>query len=299
MPLNRGCIGQTFAYPESDAYEVGREMIRKFADAIDDPDPLYRDPAAARAAGYADVLAPPTFLNVIPYARVNPFDSPEIGMDKGEGLHAEHRFIHHRPLRAGDRVMLRTTLAGIREAGGRELLDLTGEAHTPDGELLSTIHQVALFPGERNGAPRRTPQPPPPRPASFDEDRYPTRRYLVRQVDVLRYAGATGEYEPIHWSERAARAAGLPGVIAHGMFTMAKTAQALTSWFGNPGTVAELGVRFARPLVVRELDPVLLTVAITGLAREQADLLRVHLEVRGGEEQVLTRASALIRHAVA
>jgi hypothetical protein len=84
-------------------------------------------------------------------------------------------------------------------------------------------------------------------------------------------------------------------VIAHGMFTMAKTAQALTSWFGNPGAVAEFGVRFARPLVVRELDPILLSIALTGLIREQGDLLRVHLDVRTGEEQILTKASALIR----
>jgi acyl dehydratase len=295
MSLNRGCIGRTFAYPESDAYEVSRELIRKFADAIGDPDPLYRDPAAARARGYADVLAPPTFLNLIPYARVNPFDSPEIGMHKSQGLHAEHRFIHHRPLRAGDRVVLRTTVAGIREAGAHEILDLTGEARTRDGELLSTIHHVALFRGESKGEPRRPPPPVPPSPMSFDEARYPTRRYLVQQLDLIRYAGAAGEYEPIHWSERAARAAGLPGVIAHGMFTMAKTAQALTSWFGNPGAVAEFGVRFARPLVVRELDPILLSIALTGLIREQGDLLRVHLDVRTGEEQILTKASALIR----
>jgi acyl dehydratase len=276
-------------------------MIRKFADAIADTNPLYRSTAAAQAAGYPDVVAPPTFLNLIPYARINPFDAGDISVEKTRSLHAEQRFIHHRPLHAGEQVMLRSTIVGIRQAGAYEMLDLLGEVRTIDGELVATANQVGLFRGDVDSSAASKPKTPTEAAnstqlaaVSLDEGLYPTQNYDVRQLDLLTYAGASGEYEPIHWSERAAHDAGMPGVIAHGMFTMAKTAQALTTWFGDPGLIRELAVRFSRPLVVGEIEPVRLSICVTDSSREAAGGLRLQLDVRSAGQQILTRASAVV-----
>ena len=73
----------------------------------------------------------------------------------------------------------------------------------------------------------------------------------MTRADLVRYAGASGDFNPIHWSDRVATAVGLPGVIAHGMFTMALAGRAVTAWAGgDPAAMIEYGVRFTRPVVV-------------------------------------------------
>jgi len=82
----------------------------------------------------------------------------------------------------------------------------------------------------------------------------PVRTFRVTRADLVRYAGASGDFNPIHWSERTARAVGLPGVIAHGMLTMALAGRAVTGWAGRPDAVRDFGVRFTRPVVVPDDD---------------------------------------------
>ncbi len=82
----------------------------------------------------------------------------------------------------------------------------------------------------------------------------PTQTYRVTRADLIAYAGASGDHNPIHWSDRVATAVGLPGVVAHGMFTMALGGRALTEWAGDPARVREYGVRFTRPVVVPDDD---------------------------------------------
>ncbi|RZS78984.1 acyl dehydratase [Motilibacter rhizosphaerae] len=77
----------------------------------------------------------------------------------------------------------------------------------------------------------------------------PTTHALTR-ADLVRYAGASGDFNPIHWDERTAEAVGLPGVIAHGMLTMALAGSLLTAWAGSPDAVADFSVRFVKPVVV-------------------------------------------------
>jgi acyl dehydratase len=112
----------------------------------------------------------------------------------------------------------------------------------------------------------------------------------------VRYAGASGDFNPIHWSDRVAGAVGLPGVIAHGMLTMALAARLLTDWAGDPAAVVEYGVRFARPVVVPDDDEGV-TVTASGTVAELRgdDLVGVDVTVRVGEEKVLTQARALVR----
>jgi acyl dehydratase len=85
-------------------------------------------------------------------------------------------------------------------------------------------------------------------------EQLPTRTFRVTRADLVRYAGASGDFNPIHWSERTARAVGLPGVIAHGMLTMALAGRAVTAWAGAADAVIDFGVRFTRPVPVPDDD---------------------------------------------
>src|SRR6266498_5892372 len=101
MPLDASYIGRTFIRPTP--YEVGREKIREFADAVGDANPAYRDPEAAKALGYPDVIAPPTFAIVVTSRAAHQvIMDPELGVDYSRVVHGEQRFIHVRPIHAGD-----------------------------------------------------------------------------------------------------------------------------------------------------------------------------------------------------
>lgn len=121
--------------------------------------------------------------------------------------------------------------------------------------------------------------------------------YPVRRSDLVRYAGASGDFNPIHWNERTARAVGLPNVIAHGMFTMALAGRYVTSWAGDPGAVLEYGTRFSRPVVVPD-DQTGTVVTVSGkIAAIDADAgtARVDLTVECAGEKVLVQARATVR----
>lgn len=121
-------------------------------------------------------------------------------------------------------------------------------------------------------------------------------RYPVTLATLVRYAGASGDFNPIHWNERSAKAAGLPSVIAHGMFTMSQAGRAVTDWIGDPGAVTEFAVRFSKPVTVPDDDHgAFLDVSVT-VAEVLADnLVRVTIEARSGDAEVLGNAFALVR----
>ena len=120
--------------------------------------------------------------------------------------------------------------------------------------------------------------------------------YPVTRLSLVKYAGASGDFNPIHWNERIAKAVGLPDVIAHGMFTMAEAARVVTDWVGDPGAVEEYGVRFSRPVVVPDDDRGA-TIEVTGTVAEKLDgnRVRVELAARSDGQAVLTRARAVVR----
>jgi acyl dehydratase len=123
------------------------------------------------------------------------------------------------------------------------------------------------------------------------------RAFPVRRVDLIRYAGASGDFNVIHWNERVARSVGLPDVIAHGMLTMAITGRLACDWAGDPGAVVEYGVRFTRPVPVPDDDRgALLEVAgVVAALDEQARTARVDLTTRLDGATVLARAQATVR----
>jgi acyl dehydratase len=126
-------------------------------------------------------------------------------------------------------------------------------------------------------------------------DQIPAQEFPIDRADLVRYAGASGDFNRIHWNERFAKEVGLPDVIAHGMFTMATAVRVITDWTGDPGAVLEYGVRFTRPVVVPDPDGAVLTV--TGAVRAVHDdgTAEVDLTATVGGQTVLARARAVVR----
>jgi len=124
----------------------------------------------------------------------------------------------------------------------------------------------------------------------------PEQVFRVTRADLVRYAGASGDFNPIHWNDRVATAVGLPGVIAHGMFTMGLAGRAVTQWAGNPAALVEYQVRFGRPVVVPDDDEGA-EVTVRGKVGALLDggLARVDLTVTSGGEKVLSLARAIVR----
>jgi acyl dehydratase len=147
MPLNRDYIGRT--YDGGSTFEVGREHIRRFAQAIGDSNPAYVDPAAAKALGHPDVIAPPTFLTTVGMSLTGsgPISDPGLGLNYAMVVHGEQRFVHHRPARPGDVLSAKTTIEDIRDAGANELLKMRMDITTADGELICEAHNLVVSRG--------------------------------------------------------------------------------------------------------------------------------------------------------
>lgn len=118
----------------------------------------------------------------------------------------------------------------------------------------------------------------------------------VTRADLVRYAGASGDFNPIHWSDRVAREVGLPGVIAHGMYTLALAGRAASQWAGGADRVVELGARFTKPVVVPD-DEEGTEVQVTGtvVAGADAHTVRIDLTVTCADTRVLGQARAVVR----
>ena len=123
-----------------------------------------------------------------------------------------------------------------------------------------------------------------------------SRQYQVTRADLVRYCGASGDFNVIHWNERIAKAVGLPDVIAHGMLTMALAGRFLTEWAGDPAAVTEYRVRFSAPVVVPDDDKGAV-VEVSGVVTGKLDGNQVTVDVtaRSGDTKVLTRAHATVR----
>jgi acyl dehydratase len=118
--------------------------------------------------------------------------------------------------------------------------------------------------------------------------------FAITRADLVRYAGASGDFNPIHWSDRVATSVGLPGVIAHGMFTMALVARAVEAWAGE-GSVIEFGCKFTKPVVVPDDDRGVDLVVAGTVTKVEDGRATIKLEVTCGEEKVLGAPTAVVR----
>ncbi len=137
-------------------------------------------------------------------------------------------------------------------------------------------------------------------PVSYDAvgvgSEIPAQSFGVTRAQLVQYAGASGDFNTIHWNERFAKAVGLPDVIAHGMFTMATAGRLLTDWAGDPAAVVEYGVRFSSMVPVPD-DDTGTSITVSGVVEAKLDAKRVSvvLTARCAEAKVLTQARAVVQ----
>jgi acyl dehydratase len=146
MAVNASFIGRT--YEATAPYAVGREKIREFAEAVGAQDVVHFDQNRARARGYHDVIAPPTFAVLIAQRCDRQLIvDPEAGIDYSRVVHGEQRFVHHRPITAGDEIVGVLTVDSVREAGGHAMVTTRSELSTTEGEPVCTATSTIVIRG--------------------------------------------------------------------------------------------------------------------------------------------------------
>lgn len=146
MPLNESFVGRV--YPPTAPYEVGREKIREFAEAIGDTNPAYADCEAAQALGHPDVIAPPTFAIVVTIrAARQVIMDPDLGLDYSRVVHGEQRFVHARPIHAGDALRVAVTVESIRSAAGNDVITTRSDVSDRDGAPVLTAYATLVARG--------------------------------------------------------------------------------------------------------------------------------------------------------
>ena len=146
MVLDPALVGRS--YPPSAVYEVGRQKIVEFADAIGAADAVHRDADAARAAGHPDVIAPPTFAIALTLSAAGVVvEDPDVALDYSRVVHGEQTFRHHRPIVAGDRLVATPHVDSVREAGGHGMVTTRVEIATEAGEPVATALSTVVVRG--------------------------------------------------------------------------------------------------------------------------------------------------------
>jgi len=137
MAIDLSLVGKR--YPAM-TYEVGREKIREFADAVGDPNPAYRDPDAARALGHPDVVAPPTFAVVATRGpQLAVIDDDQLGLDFSRVVHGDQRFSFTRPIVAGDRLSVVASIDAARSVAGNDILTIRSDVSDADGLPVAVV----------------------------------------------------------------------------------------------------------------------------------------------------------------
>ncbi len=145
MAINRDFIGREF--PPSEPYQIGRELIRNFATAIKDDNPIYHDVEAARAAGHQDLVAPPTFLITLGFRDRSYMADPTLNLNSAMVVHGEQQFVLHRPVVAGDEVRSQATITNIADAGRNEKMTVESKIIDAAGETIAVAINTLISRG--------------------------------------------------------------------------------------------------------------------------------------------------------
>ena len=209
--------------------------------------------------------APPTFAVTFTIPLMEAFlRDPAVGWDYAHMVHGEQSFILHRPLYAGDEVVTTLHVDELRTARGEPVPHVAGRGGGRRGRAVLTAVSLMVTAAPARGAGVT---------AAARRARATRSRPLslrVTRADLVRYAGASGDFNPIHWNERFAVGVGLPNVIAHGMLTMALAGRLVTHWIGDPAAVVGYAARFTRPVVVPDDDEGV-TLEVTGTVKAVDD----------------------------
>lgn len=148
VALNQSFVGRSYRLPW--VYEVGRESIRDLAYAIGDLNRAYRDPEVAKSFGHSDIVATPTFATVLAVRSHHVVtDDPELGLDYSRMMHSSQRFINHRPIKPGDRLICELHVDDISARMGNDYITLRSELLTEDGEAICTAIATLIVRGEK------------------------------------------------------------------------------------------------------------------------------------------------------
>ncbi|HZO80634.1 MAG TPA: MaoC/PaaZ C-terminal domain-containing protein [Candidatus Binataceae bacterium] len=244
MPLNRELIGHE--YPPTHA-TVTREALQAYARAYNDANPRYFDPAVS-----GGIVAPPMFGVVVTWLSViQAVSDPALGVDLLRLLHSEQDMEFRLPLRPGDEISSTAKVAAIEARPGGEAMTLELLARNRAGELVQRILFGVFIRGGRRergaGAPARAAE----RPTTPQGEPVLSVTQTIDPDQTYRYAEASGDRNPIHVDEGVARMAGLPGIIVHGLCTMAFTSRVVIDGLcgGEPTRLARLRVQFSRPVL--------------------------------------------------
>ncbi len=239
MPLNKACTGKEYPPATTD---VTAEATQKYAHAYNDDNPAYFD--AGRPGG---VVAPPMYGVVVTWQSVlAAVMDPEVQADVLRLVHGEQDMEFGAPIHPGDRIISTAKIESIETKASGETMDVRLEAKNQRGEpVVRATFSVFIRFGGRRGAPAEAPEPAPQSDAPMLE--------AAQQIDAdqtARYADASGDRNPIHVDENVAKMAGLPGIIVHGLCTMAFTSKLIIDRLcdGDPARLRRLHVRFSRPV---------------------------------------------------
>jgi acyl dehydratase len=240
MPLNQALVGKQYSAP---IFEVTPEAAQAYARACNDDNPRYFDPAAP-----GGMIAPPMFAVVASWMPVlSAVTDPELHADLLRLLHSAQEIEFLAPIRPGDAIAANATIASIEKAPGGESMALRLTASNQRGEPISRTMFTAFIRGRREPRENRVVV------AAKDENRGAPMFVATQTVDAdqtYRYAEASGDRNPIHTDENVARMAGLPGIVVHGLCTMAFAAKAMVDNLGggDPTRLKRLAANFARPV---------------------------------------------------
>ncbi|HKF29716.1 MAG TPA: MaoC family dehydratase N-terminal domain-containing protein [Candidatus Binataceae bacterium] len=239
MPLNKSCIGKEFAPLTT---EVTGAAMQEYARAYNEDNPAFFD--AARPGG---LVAPPMFAVVVTWnSTLNAVMDPEVGADLLRLVHGEQDMWFQAPIRPGDRITSHAKITAIDTKATGETITIELGAVNQHGVAVShSVFSAFIRGGGRRAGPRemRTDEPPHGEPIL-------TVRQSIDADQTFRYAEASGDRNPIHVDENVARMAGLPGLIVHGLCTMAFTSKVMIDNLceGDPTRLKRLRVRFSRPV---------------------------------------------------
>lgn len=235
MPLNQELVGKDYG---TTTYEVTADAIEKYARATNDENDRY--------LGGTDVVAPPVFPVVPAFqAFMAAGMDPELGADLLRLVHGSEEHVLHKPIRAGDTLTITTALESVEQKETGETFTVKATETNQDGDVVAEVRGTMFIRGSGSGARSSAQTPEPEREIVYEETS------KVDDDQTYRYAEASGDHNPIHLDNDVAKMAGLPGIILHGMCTMAMAGKAAVNGLagGDPTRLRKLGVRLSRPVL--------------------------------------------------
>ena len=249
MAMNRELIGRSYA---ASSYEIKEEAMLKYALATNETNPRLLDPGADEG-----LIASPVFP-VVYHAKVlgKPIGDPDLNIDFRRALHGEQDMIFHRPLRVGDIISTTPSIEDIRDKGTGETIAIRLRSVNQSDELVEeTLFTLFVRGKAKAEAAKEGPGKKSPASAPRTDDPVATIEQQLDADQTFRYSDASGDRVKIHLDPEVAKKAGFPGIIGHGLCTLAFISRAVIDGVGGgvPERLKRLAVRFAFPVIPGEI----------------------------------------------